>query len=90
MVGDRLIWFVPQVDWLGDGRGRLLVHNLLRFENLKWDWMHFAEKQALAGTLSRRNASKRGRDYRSYYSVETRNLIGDYYREDLEAFGYAF
>ena len=90
MIGDRLIWFLPQMDWLSDGQGRLLVRDLLRFENLEWDWGHFAEKYALPVRLPRRNASKRRRSYRPYYSTETRNLVGDYYREDLEAFGYDF
>lgn len=90
MIEDRLIWFVPQMEWLGDGQGRLLVTDLLRFENLKWDWSHYAEKHALNRGLARRNASPRGRDYRPHYSDEARELVARYYREDLEAFGYVF
>ncbi|MEM1182087.1 MAG: hypothetical protein AAGM22_27310, partial [Acidobacteriota bacterium] len=90
MVDGQLIWFVPQVEWLGDGQGRLLVHDLLRFENLRWDWASWARKHALPATLSRRNASKRRRDYRSYYSPETREIVADHYAADLEAFGYLF
>jgi hypothetical protein len=90
MIGDQLIWFIPQTDWLGDGQGRLLVHDFLRFENLKWDWMDWAEQHSLPVRLPTRNVSDRKRDYRVYYSAETRRLIADYYREDLEAFGYVF
>ena len=90
MIDDRLIWFVPQMGWLGDGHGHLLVRDLLRFENLEWDWSRFADKHSLSGELFHRNVSIRTRDYRTYYSAETRNLIADYYRQDLEAFGYAF
>ena len=90
MIGDRLIWFVPQMDWLSDGQGRLLVRYLLRFENLEWDWIRFAEKHSLTVKLPRRNMSHRKRDYRAYYSAETKKLVGETYREDLEAFGYVF
>ena len=49
--------------------------------------MAWAEQHSLPVRLPIRNVSDRKRDYRTYYSAETRRLIADYYREDLEAFG---
>ncbi len=90
MIDDCLLWFLPQVYWLGDEQGRPLLPAILRFENLENDWSTFAKKYAIPGELPRRNASVRVPDYRQYYSGFTRDLVGDYYREDLEAFGYTF
>lgn len=90
MIGDRLLWFLPQVLWLGDDQGRPLALDVLRFENLESDWAAFARKYGIPGTLRRLNASAREPGYRNYYSDETRDLIADYYQQDLEAFGYSF
>jgi hypothetical protein len=90
MVDGCLLWFVPQVRWLGDDRGKLLPMEILRFEDLESDWAAFARMYGIPTALPRRNPSARAPDYREYYSDMTRALVGEYYREDLEAFGYEF
>ena len=90
MIGDRLIWFLPQLEWLGDPEGGVVVADLLRFETLEDDWTRFAERNGLPLELAHRNSSARSRDYRGYYTDETRAVVTEYYRQDLDAFGYRF
>jgi len=33
---------------------------------------------------------QRQRDYRSYYNEETKNIISEHLKEDIELFGYSF
>ena len=90
MVGGTLLWFLPQVGWLGDEEGRILVDELLRFESLDEDWARFSRKHGLPSRLVRTNVAPRERDYRRYYSDQTRELVATHYRQDLKTFGYAF
>jgi hypothetical protein len=90
MVGDTLIWFLPQTRWIcGDG-GESLVDEILRYETLEADWERFSQKFGIDGALAHHNRSRGDRDYRAFYSAASRELVREYYREDLEAFGYAF
>lgn len=90
MIDGNLIWFIPQTRWLGDAKGTLLVDDVLRFEHLAEDWPRFCEKHGIPVKLERLNTSPRRRDYRSYYSDTTRDLIAAYYGDDLERFDYSF
>ncbi len=90
MVGDTLIWFLPQVRWIGGARGEILVDELLRYERLESDWRRFAAKHGIDARLTHDNASPRELDYRHYYSSRSRDVVRSYYREDLETFGYTF
>ncbi|MEY2545907.1 MAG: hypothetical protein QOG48_1024 [Verrucomicrobiota bacterium] len=80
----------PQVDWLCDRKGRLRVDYVGRFENLEHD---FAKVCARIGIrkpeMPHKNKTEHA-PYRDYYNAETRQMVGDFYRRDLEMFGYAF
>lgn len=90
MIGDVLIWFLPQKHWISDRDGTVLVDHLLRYEHLEADWARFSEQHRIKRTLERRNASTRDGNYRRYYSARTREIIANYYHEDLTEFGYRF
>jgi hypothetical protein len=88
MVGDTLLWFLPQVAWLGDARGTLLVQELLRFERLESDWTRFASRWGIPVRLQHRNASARQARHREYYDRESREVVTAYFGQDFDAFGY--
>ncbi len=90
MIGDCLIWFLPQTRWLSDDTGASLASETLRYETLEDDWKRFAKKHDIAARLVRRNVSRRERDYRRYYSTEARQVVETYFRSDFDAFDYAF
>lgn len=62
-----------------------------RFENLESDFAFICRRLNLESKLveANRNAS-RERDYREYYTEETRQLVGEIYAEDVRTFGYSF
>ena len=68
---------VSQVDFLG------------YFEHLERDFKRVQERLGVSANLLHINASPRT-DYREYYTSETRDIIADLYRKDIELFGYDF
>lgn len=90
MVDDSLIWFVSQCRWLCDENGQNLAEDLLHYESLASDWTRFTKKHRFECALRHLNASPGRSDTREQYSKQTRDLISDYYRDDFEAFGYAY
>ena len=84
---------VLQSDWLTDADGKQMIDFVGRFENLQTDL-----RTALAGQpwaslaierLPRLNESRR-RNYQSYYTSETRELVAQYFAADIERFGYRY
>ena len=90
MIDGTLIWFIPQTRWLGGDGGEILVDDILRYENLKEDWNRFLKKYQIMGGLQHHNASPRVPQFQAYYTDQACDLISEYYREDLVAFGYQF
>ena len=88
MVGDQLIWFIPQVEWVTDAHGGLLVDDLLRFEHLADDWSAFGAKYGIDGVLRHANQSPRPVGAEQMMSRQSRELIHQHYRVDFERFGY--
>jgi len=90
MIGDCLIWFLPQTAWIGGDDGEILVDEILRHEALDQDWSRFAMKYGITKTLAHLNASEREQDYRAYYSPRSRAVVEEYFSTDLATFGYTF
>jgi hypothetical protein len=81
-----------QSDYAVDLHGKLLVNFVGRYENLAAD---FAEACRNIGIKApalphRRQATDRGKDYRSYYTDELRELVATRFRPDIDLFGYGF
>jgi len=81
---------VLQKTLLGDRKGRLLVDHVGRMETVHDD---FAEICRIVGVSDVRLPHKNrsfSRDYRGYYTDETRELIARAFADDIEAFDYTF
>jgi hypothetical protein len=72
--------------------GEIILDFVGRYESLNEDFECILERLGLAGRvdLPRLNVSQRERDYRHFYNDSTRALVGDWYRREIEHFGYAF
>lgn len=81
--------FVPQHEFLCVGGSPPLVDFIGRFETLAADVAAAQARLGSAGQLERLNAGP-GQDYRALYTDETRQIVADVYREDIELFGYDF
>ncbi|MBI1733489.1 MAG: sulfotransferase family 2 domain-containing protein [Gammaproteobacteria bacterium] len=87
---DKPKMFMPQVDWISGADGSILVNFIARFETLQTDFNTVCARIGRdPAELPHRKSSQRG-DYRGYYDAETRGIVNDWFRRDVERFGYEF
>ena len=79
-----------QLDYIIDEDGNLIVDFVGRFENIANDSEIVFKNLGLENVgLPHKNSSKH-RNYRLYYTEETKNLVSQRYQRDIEFFGYEF
>jgi len=83
--------FKSQHCFLTDKKGNLVPDFVGKFENLDEDFKKACKKAGVENPpeLPQRNKSKRKKDYREYYDRETKKLVQERYKKDLELFGYS-
>jgi hypothetical protein len=81
-----------QTDYLVDLHGRLIVDFIGRYERLEADFAEACRRIGLRppGLPHRRQATDRERDYRRYYTDDTRELVATHFARDVEMLGYGF
>jgi hypothetical protein len=81
-----------QSDYLIDLRGRVLVDFIGRYEQLEADFAEACRRIGITAPAlpHRRHSADRERDYRSYYTAETAELVAEHFRSDIELLGYRF
>ncbi len=81
-----------QLDYLIDLQGSQLVDFIGRYENLADDFREICRSIGITNLQlpHKRKAKDRKKDYRSYYSNELAELVGNYFKRDIEALGYRF
>jgi len=82
--------FYPQVDWLKDNEGNINVDFIGRFENLHEDFDRLCKALGEKGQLKKLNVSWPPMDYRQCYTDALAEKVGEYYKEDIDYFGYSF
>lgn len=79
-------WY-PQKDYVTDEDGNLRV-DIMRTEHLSEDLSKYLKWDP---KLERKNVSNLKKiDYRDVYTQETKNIVKDWYQEDIEFFGFTF
>ena len=80
-----------QLDWFTVDNGKVMVEFIGKFENLESDWQKICEKLSINITLLhiRQNPNNQ-RSYTDYYTDETKEIIGEKFRVDIEYFNYTF
>lgn len=81
--------FMPQLDWIADVDGSILVNFVGRFESLHADFRTVCEQIGSRASLPHLKQSERG-DYRRYYDDESAAIVGNHFEKDVAAFGYSF
>ena len=81
-----------QRNYVVDEKDDLIVDFIGRFENLTEDFAEVCRSIGVAPQLQSVNITKNrgGRDYRSYYTEKSAELIGKTYQRDVAFFGYSF
>lgn len=73
--------------------GELVLDKYIRFENLEEDLLHICKVLNINwdGWLPRsKGKTRKERNYRRYYTAETKELIEAFFKKDIEEFGYKF
>lgn len=71
--------------------GTMLMDFVGKVESLEADFPVIVQRARMAaGPLPRAMVMKYDRDYRKWYTSETRDLVGARFREDIERFGYDY
>ena len=78
-----------QHPFVTDRSGRLIVDCLGRFENLHSDFDQICRHLGIESKIPSIKVSPK-RDYRSYYTHETRELVSRHFHRDIELLGYHF
>jgi hypothetical protein len=88
-VSEKIHRWSPQVDWMSLD-GSLSVDKVIHLENLDQGFGEVCQHLGVdAAHVPHRN-SRFHWHYSWYYDNATRDLIGEYYAKDIEAFGYSF
>ena len=84
------VHFKPQSYWICDKNNRIMVDFIGRLETLDQDFLFISNKiGSNKKTLKKLNAVSK-LDYRKYYNERTKNIVYDFYKDDIELFGYTF
>jgi chondroitin 4-sulfotransferase 11 len=81
--------FMPQVDWLKDDKNEINIKKILRFEDLPNAYNEVALQLGIKDTLPVLNKTKKI-DYKTQYNEESKLIVADHFKEDIELFGYEF
>lgn len=82
---------VDMTSMIVDDDGQSIVNFVGRFENLRADFATVFTRLGLRdAVLPHENRSEGRRDYREYYTSETRDIVARYFARDIERFGYGF
>lgn len=79
----------PQVDWISVG-GAVRVDFICRLENLEIDFDQVCDRLGLPPLRVPHRNGRLHLHYSRYFDATTREVVRDYYRRDIEKFGYEF
>ena len=86
---DKPIMFMPQSDWVSDHDGKILINFVCHFENLNDDFSYVAKELGISVNLPHLKSSKHGH-YSDCYNEESRDIVANWFKKDIENFGYSF
>ena len=80
---------MPQIEWITDQKGTIIVDEIVRFENLEREFNNVLKRLGEKATLQHLNKSNRG-NYRDYYDEEAIEIVHKWFEQDIERFEYQF
>lgn len=86
------VYYFGSSDYILDASGEILVNFIGKFENRSDDLKIVAQRLGSKrfGTLEPIFVKPRPKSYTEYYDLETREIVGQIYRKDVELFDYQF
>lgn len=86
----RPLMFQPQMEWIGDKDGHVLVEFVGRFERLHEDFAEVCRVLDRDAELPHLKSSGARADYREVYDDSSALIIAERFAADIERFGYTF
>ena len=81
---DHMRMYQPCTEWFDK------VDKILRFESINKDFNDLCSELNLTCKLNHYNNTKHRRVYHEYYTEETKQIIYDYFIDDINSFNYKF
>lgn len=88
-------WYIPQIKWITDEAGKIIVDKILRYENLQHDFGNMCIDWQLPTfnifpdiNTSESHCGFARKSWREYYNKKTMGRVRKLYSEDFKAFGY--
>lgn len=78
-----------QINMLADKNGVLLMDFIGKFENLQEDWNFVTDTLGIENKELSHKKKAGIKNYDSYYTNETRDLVAELWKRDIETFGYS-
>lgn len=79
----------PQIDFLRDKKGNLVVDNIIRFESLNNEFEFFKSKHGIvSGSIPHIGKQRENMAYKKYYCQESKALAEELFLEDFSELGY--
>jgi chondroitin 4-sulfotransferase 11 len=86
---DQPRMFMPQIDWIADKEGEVLVDELLRFESLNAEFEVIRKRLGKKAALPHLKRSEH-HDYRNYYDSETIEIVREWFQMDIQLLGFKY
>ena len=81
--------FLPQVEWLKNYEGNIDMDKIIRFENLNEGINEVFEVLCIDSKLPHLNRTPKT-TYSDYYDDKSRQIVSDWFHEDIKEFSYTF
>ncbi|AUS05843.1 sulfotransferase family 2 domain-containing protein [Pseudotamlana carrageenivorans] len=79
----------PQIDFLRDKEGNIVVENLIRFENLQEDFKTFKKNYNIkTAEIPHIGQQRKESSYINFYNSETKKLVEEIFNSDFKLLGY--
>jgi hypothetical protein len=80
----------PQTYWLKSFSGNIELDFIGRFENLNADFSVVTDALGVPDLQLPHKLEGGGASYLTAYSRETKNMVSEFYKEEIDLFGYKF
>jgi chondroitin 4-sulfotransferase 11 len=92
LVDGRLCFqWLPQHQWVCDENGSLMVNFIGQLETVQDDWARLASQISVTTSLPWKNVSNVEKiAYQDLIDAKTKAIVDEYYKKDIELFGFKF
>tara|TARA_Y100000593_G_scaffold94543_1_gene194155 strand:+ start:412 stop:1020 length:609 start_codon:yes stop_codon:yes gene_type:complete len=80
----------PSMYWITDDDDNLMVDYIGKFETLQEDFDIICDKIGIERRILGQTGKSKREHYRTYYNDYTQELVYNYFKADIEEFGYEF